>query len=137
MISKPKKILYIFTLGILIFLIFCTFLSIHIEKTNLPVVEVVKPVRMSLTVSGTTEIYNTVIPSSAIIPGAENRKYVHVIRQRQGLFGIEDYAKFIEVEIIASDGAYTAIDDLLISNSDQVILSSSKYVTPEETVKIK
>jgi len=134
--SISKKILYIFTAGIFVFLVFCTFLSIYISNKIQPVVEVINPVRMSLKIAGNPENYNTVIPLVAIILGAEDRKYVYVIKQRQGLFGIENYAKLIEVEVIAGDGKYVAIDDLIISNSDDVVLSSSKYITSGEIVKV-
>ena len=134
--SISKKILYIFTAAVFILLIFCTFLSIYIADRMQPVVEVINPVRMSLTVSGKSKTYNTVIPSEAVHSYGENKSYVYIIRQRQGLFGIEDYAKLIEVEIIASDDVYTAIDDLIITKSDDIVLPTMDYLIPGATVKV-
>jgi len=132
-----KKILHILTISVFVFLVFCTFFSIHAADSARPVVEVAKPARMTLTVNGKPARYGTVVPSEAVIPGAVvNKGYVYIIRQRQGLFGVEDYAKLIEVEIIAADDGHTAISDLIVSKSDDVVVSSSRYLTPGETVKV-
>jgi hypothetical protein len=49
--SKSKKILYKSTVGVLIFLIICTFLSKSIATAILPAVEVINPFAMDFTVS--------------------------------------------------------------------------------------
>lgn len=134
--SKPKKILSVFTLGVLIVLIACTVLSKHIASSIQPEVEVIKPVRMGISVDGAKpEIYDTVIPCNAVIP-IDLKNYVYTVEQRQGLFGSEYYAKFVEVGIVAGNDLYAAIGGWVITGFDDIVLSSSKQLNPDETVKV-
>ena len=140
--SKSKKILYISTVSILIILIVCTVLSKFISEAIMPTVEVLNPVRMELSVFDDdtgeviTQVYEIVLPVGAIIEGAENRKYVYIIRQRKGLFGQEHYAVFLEVRVIADDDIYVALGGWSVTMFDDVVLSSSDYLTSGEVVKV-
>ena len=136
--SNTKKVLYIFTVIIMILLITCTFMSRYVAVSLEPVVEVVNPVRTELIVSEKTSVYNTVIPYAAVISDDENKSYIYIARERQGLFGIEYYVKFLEVEIEAVDDAntYAALKGWLITIFDNVVMSSSKGLSEGEIVKI-
>jgi hypothetical protein len=91
---------------------------------------------ISLKITHWTQIYETVIPYKAIIPGAENRNYIYITKQRQGLFGPEYYSKLLEVEIIDSNDFYAALGGWAITVYDDIILSSSIYLISGETVKV-
>jgi len=136
--SAAKKILNKFTLGVVIFLIVCTFLSKSIAEAIKPEVEAVNPVRMSLTVEDKTMRYNLVVPYMAIIHGAEDRTYVYVIRERQGLFGVDYYIKEVEVRVTIDDNfLYAAIDGRIINPDDDIALTwPGYYFMPGETVKV-
>lgn len=135
--DKSKKLLYKATLGVLIFLIVCTFLSRSISEAITPAVEVTKPTTMTLEVEGEErEFYNSVIPSSAIVPGANNTKHVYVVRERKGLFGPENYVVFLEVQVITGDNIYTAIGGRNVTGFDDVVISPSGYLTSGEVVKV-
>lgn len=135
--GKSKKILYGFTLGVLILLIICTVSSKFIADAIMPVVEVVNPTKMELELDESEpEIYDKVVPSTAIITGAYNKKYVYIARQRKGLFGPEHYAVLVEVQVIAGDDIYTAIGGWNVTVFDDVVISSSKPLTDGEVVKV-
>jgi len=89
-----------------------------------------------LTVTHRTEVYNAVIPYRAVISLGANKYAVYVVRERQGLFGTEYYSKFVEVNVVASNNLYAAIGGWVITTYDDVVLSSSTYLTPGETVKV-
>jgi len=135
--SKSKKLLYISTLAILILLIVCTFLSKSIAEAIMPVVEAINPVSMEIIIDETDMmVYDTVIPSCAVISNVENKKYVYIVRQRKGLFGPEHYAVLLEVSIIAADDIYTALGGWSVTIFDDIIISSSRYLTSGEVVKV-
>ena len=130
--GKPKKILYGFTLGVLVFLIVCTVLSKFISDAAMPVVEVTKPVRMEVE----SETHDRVIPCDAISTGEYDKKYVYIAKERKGLFGPERYAALLEVSIIASDGLYAAIGGWNVTVIDDVVVSSSKPLASGDVVKV-
>lgn len=135
--SKSKKILYGFTLGVLILLIACTILSKFISDAIMPVVEVITPVRMELEIDGgESNIYDKVIPSAAVITGAYNQKYVYITRQRKGLFGVEHYTVLLEVQIVADDDLNAAISGWNVTAFDDIVISSSKDLTEGDIVKV-
>jgi biotin carboxyl carrier protein len=89
-----------------------------------------------LTITHRTELYNTVIPYRTIISLGTNKYAVYVVKQRQGLFGLEYYSKLVEVNVAAINNLYAAISGWSITSYDDVVLSSSTYLTPGETVKV-
>jgi len=89
-----------------------------------------------LKVTHRTKIYDIVIPLMAIIPGGENKNYVCTAKERQGLFGLEYYIKYVEVEIIDHNSTHAAIGGWTVTPFDDVILSSSSYLSSGETVKV-
>ena len=93
--------------------------------------------RVNVKIVHRTETYYTVIPRMAVISGPENKNYVYIAKERQGLFGKEYGAKLVEVEIIGTSDTHAALGGWAISSSDDVVLSSSSYLTPGETVKVK
>jgi len=137
--SKSKKILYISTFSILIILIVCTVLSKFISEAIMPTVEVINPVSMDMDFMPTdayNDVYDRVIPVSAIIPGAFNQKHVYVVRQRKGLFGDENYVILLEVQIIDSNDIYAALGGWNVMAFDDVVISSSRVLTAREVVKV-
>ncbi|MCL2814727.1 MAG: HlyD family efflux transporter periplasmic adaptor subunit [Oscillospiraceae bacterium] len=89
-----------------------------------------------LAITHRTELYDTVIPYRAIISLGANKYGVYVVKQRQGLFGLEYYSKFVEVNIIAVNNLYAAIGGWSITSYDDVVISSSTYLMPGETVRV-
>ena len=89
-----------------------------------------------LKITRRTRVYDIVIPLRAIATGGENKNYVFIAKERQGLFGTEYYTKSVEVEIIDKNDMYAALRGWAVSMYDDVILASSKYMTPGETVKV-
>ena len=80
--TVSKRILNIFTVAVVIALLSCTFISKYVFDMRTPVVSVVKPASME--VNGEM-YYNKVIPKSAVFVGSEGRKYVYVVRERNGV----------------------------------------------------
>ena len=92
--------------------------------------------KIPLTITHRTKIYDMVIPYSSVISGGENKNYVYVAKEREGLFGAEYYAKLTEVEIIDNNSMHAALKGWVVTPSDDVIISSSKSLTSGETVKV-
>lgn len=92
---------------------------------------------VALTVTHRTELYNTVIPYKALISLDANKYGVYVVKQRQGLFGLEYYCKLVEVNVVASNNLYAATGGWAVTAYDDVVLSSSTYLTPGETVRVR
>ena len=134
--SKSKKILYISTLCVLVLLVIFTVLSKFIFDAIIPVVETVKPVNMELLDGETSRIYNTVIPYGAVIPGEYGRNYVYIVRERKGLFGQEYYCVLVEVSIENYNDLYAALGGWSVTVFDDVVLSSSKFLTSGEVVRV-
>ena len=137
--AKSKKILYGFTLGVLILLIICTVLSKFIADAIMPVVEVMNPVGMEMIIDGAeTQWHDTVIPAAAIITGEQNKKYVYVARQQKGLFGPEHVVRLIEVRVAAvdSDDIYAALGGWSVTVFDEVVVESSRDLVSGEAVRV-
>jgi hypothetical protein len=137
--SKTKKMLYKSTLGVLIFLVVCTFLSKSIAAAILPAVEVMNPVRMGTDFTPTdsyTGVYDTVVPVSAIILGAYNTTHVYIIRERQGLFGPEHAVRLVQVQVIDGNNVYAALGGWNVTAFDNVVISSSRFLSSGEVVRV-
>ena len=130
--NKSRKILYGFTLGVLILLIVCTIVSKFIADAIMSVVEVINPVSMTIE----SETYDKVIPRSAVISGSENRTYIYLTRERKGLFGPERYAVLVEVQVIAGNDLYAALGGWNVTVFDDVVISSSRDLVEGDIVKV-
>ena len=131
--SKSKRILYVLTLLILLFLVVCTFVSRVIFEARLPNVEVMNPIAMEL--SGNQ--HDRVIPYSAIMTDeATGRHFVYVARSRQGLFGDEYVVTMLEVPVIYSDEIYAAIGGWNVMVFDSVVVYSSRFLASGEVVRV-
>jgi hypothetical protein len=137
--SKTKKLLYKSTLGVLIFLIVCTFLSKSIAAAIIPAVEVINPVRTGTDFTPTdsyADAYNIVVPAVAIVPGAYETTYVYITRERQGLFGPEHTVRLVEVQVIDSNNIYAALGGWNVTSFDKVVISSSRFLSSGEVVRV-
>ena len=91
---------------------------------------------VSLHITHETPIYDMVVPYSAIISTSDTQNYVFVVNERRGLFGTEHYPKLVWVEIIDSNFQYAAISARNMTASDDIVISSSRYLTSGESVKV-
>lgn len=131
--TVSKRILNIFTVAVVIALVSCTFISKYVFDMRTPVVSVVKPASMEI---NGEMYYNKVIPKSAVFVGSEGRKYVYVVRERNGLFGNEFYIVTAEITVNAENEEYAVIGGRNVSGNDDIVIQPDSALEFADVVRI-
>lgn len=131
--TVSKRILNIFTVAVVIALVSCTFISKYIFDMRTPVVSVVKPVSMEI---NGEMYYNKVIPKSAVFVGSEGKKYVYVVRERNGLFGVEFYLVTAEITVNAENEEYAVMGGRNVSGNDNIVVRLDSALECADVVRI-
>lgn len=83
--------------------------------------------------SETGEKYRLCLPLEAL--HTENdRNYVYVLKEREGILGKECYADEMNVKVIDKNDSWAAIEEGVLEKDSQVILSSTKELKRGDTV---
>ena len=131
--TVSKRILNIFTVAVVLALVNCTFISKYVFDMRTPVVSVVKPVSMEI---NGEMYYNKVIPKSAVFVGSEGRKYVYVVRERNGLFGNEFYLVTAEITVNAENEEYAVMGGRNVSGNDNIVVKPDSTLECADVVRI-
>lgn len=89
---------------------------------------------VALRVEHVTQAYEQILPLSALVKMSGDRDGVYVLRQRQGILGLEDYVELLSVEVLDKDGTYVAIHASL-GRDDLILESSNKPVNEDDRVR--
>lgn len=92
---------------------------------------------VQVTVSRSTEVYENVVPRSAIIEKQPGKPVVYVLARREGLFGQEWFAQETPVEITAENALYAAVSGNSLSPQSQVIVASSGALDGGVAVRVE
>ena len=130
--TVSKRILNIFTVAVVIALVSCTFISKYVFDMRTPVVSVVKPASMEIN----GESYSKVIPKSAVFVGSEGKKYVYVVRERNGLFGNEFYIVTAEITVNAENEEYAVMGGRNVSGNDDIVIQPDSALEFADVVRI-
>lgn len=87
----------------------------------------------TIRVSETGEKYSCCI-SPAVIRKEENRSYVYVMKEREGILGAEYYAEEINVKILDENDNFAAVEGALDGDS-QIIVSSTMEISNGDVVR--
>lgn len=82
-----------------------------------------------------SENYSYVLPKECVVE-KDGKKYLNVVREKEGSFGKEYYIEEVLVSIIAEDNYSVAID-ILPSYVKDIVISTSRQIDPGEKVKVK
>lgn len=82
----------------------------------------------------TGEKYSCCIPALAL-HSMNNRSYVYVLRQREGILGMEYYVEELTVKVLDQNSDWVAIGEGVLDAESKVILSSDKEITKGQTVR--
>lgn len=88
----------------------------------------------TLTHSEQGEKYACCIEPAALYK-TDTRNYVYVLKEREGILGMEYYAEEINVKILDENENYVAVEGAIDSDS-QIILSATKELKNGDTVRI-
>lgn len=103
-----KKVLRKLSVYVFIFLIFCTFVSVQVEKIILPQVSVSEAVPGVLMVNGVSTEYEYTIPFTALEKEGDTY-FVYYLQETDGRFGKETKTMRMETNVIAQDGVLAAL----------------------------
>mgnify|MGYP002510779982 FL=1 len=87
---------------------------------------------ISRTESG--EKYRLCIPAAAV-HSEDNRNYVYVLKEREGILGQEYYVDEMNVSVIDKNDNWAAIEEGTVDKESRIILSATKEVKTGESVR--
>lgn len=87
---------------------------------------------VSRTESG--EKYRLCIPAAAV-HSEDNRNYVYVLKEREGILGQEYYVDEMNVSVIDKNDNWAAIEEGTVDKESRIILSATKEVKTGESVR--
>lgn len=79
--------------------------------------------------------YRLIVPNSSI-SGQEGKKYVFVVKERNGILGKENYVTMVDVKVEDSDDFNSAISGT-IDGEDEIVIFSSKALVDGAQVKLR
>jgi multidrug efflux pump subunit AcrA (membrane-fusion protein) len=79
--------------------------------------------------------YQFIVPNGSI-SGQEGKKYVFVVKERDGILGKETYVTMVDVKVEDSDDINSAISGT-INSGDKIVIFSSKALMDEAQVKLR
>lgn len=80
------------------------------------------------------EKYRLCIPTVAV-HSENNRNYVYVLKEREGILGQEYYVDEINVSVIDKNDNWAAIEEGTVDKESRIILSATKEVKTGESVR--
>ena len=85
--------------------------------------------------SAASESYNCCIPASALHSENNNRYFIYVVGEREGILGKEYYAQLRYVEVLDQNERYAALEEGALSGTEQVITGYDKEIANGEAVR--
>lgn len=83
-----------------------------------------------------SENYNLVIPLSALHQDGNGSYFVYILRQQNGILGVEWHAGVLYVDVADQNGRYAAIESASLSEESQIILTTFGELRDNAVVRI-
>ena len=64
----------------------------------------------------------------AAVTTVDGRSHVYVVREREGILGMEYYAEQVSVRIADQNDYFVALDNAPLDKEDRIIISSTKTI---------
>lgn len=128
-----KKVRRKLSVYVFIFLIFCTFVSVQVEKITLPQVSVSEAVPGVLMVNGVSTEYEYTIPFTALEKEGDTY-FVYYLQETDGRFGKETKTMRMETNVIAQDGVLAALKS---KGFYEMIISTNKLLEDKMLVSVQ
>lgn len=74
------------------------------------------------------------VPASAVYK-EDNRSYVYVLKEREGILGMEYYVDEVNVKITDENESWAAVDAVALDGESEIIVSSTKEIKKGEVVR--
>lgn len=88
----------------------------------------------TLTCSQKGEKRTVCLPAEAVHT-ADNRTFVYILREREGILGMEYYAEEVTVRILDQNADWIALEEGMLNKESNVILSATKEIEKGKTVR--
>ena len=72
----------------------------------------------------------------AAVNKADNRSYVYVVREREGILGMEYYAEQLNVRVADENDSWAALEGAALDKEDRIISSSTKEIRNGEIIRL-
>lgn len=72
----------------------------------------------------------------AAVTTVEGRSHVYVVREREGILGMEYYAEQVSVRIADQNDYFVALDSAPLDKEDRIVSSSTKEIKNGEIVRL-
>ena len=92
---------------------------------------------VNITAVSSSDVYDYIIPLSAVSETASGGLSIYALKTRNGLFGKEDYVEEISIEEIAKNNISMAISGEGITADLQIVISASRPVSEGQIVKVE
>lgn len=83
-----------------------------------------------------SENYSLVVPLSALRQDANGSDFVYILRQQNGILGVEWHAAVLYVDVADKNSRYAAIESASLSEETQIILTTSLELQDNMVVRI-
>lgn len=83
-----------------------------------------------------SENYSLVIPLSALHQDANDSDFVYILRQQNGILGVEWHAAVLYVDVMDKNSRYAAVESASLSEETQIILTTSMDLQDNMVVRI-
>lgn len=128
-----KKIGRKLSVYVFVFLLFCTVVSVQVEKLVLPQVTVSEAVPGILTIDGISTEYDYTIPLAAL-EKEEESYFVYYLQEMDGRFGKEERIMRMETNVVAQDGTLAALKS---QGFYKIVISSNKPLEDKMVVMVQ
>ncbi len=91
----------------------------------------------SFRVEAQSEIFSCCIPLSALHKDANQRSYVYILSERQGILGTELAAEQVFVRVLDQNDSYAAIEEGVIDQETELIVHSTEELEDRAVVRYK
>lgn len=93
--------------------------------------------RLEMKILAKSKRYGVTVPLSALHDGANNQKYVVVLRETDGFLGSQLRVERIDVMVEDRNDTLVAISSFDIKNDDKVVIRSSKAIEDGDVVRLE
>ena len=76
------------------------------------------------------------IPLSALHQDSNGSDYVYILRQQNGILGVEWHAGILYVDVVDQNSRYAAVESASLSEETQIILTASQDLKDNAAVRI-
>lgn len=80
------------------------------------------------------EKYRTCLPAAALY-SENDRNYIYVLKEREGILGQEYYVDEVSVRVIDKNDNWVAIEEGMLDGDSKIILSAAKEIKKGDTVR--